>query len=1642
MDGLSAGGLGVDYSGFLDAVGGEFGSRLHLVAYPPCATQAHPADRCPAPVRLGSTNDGIHHLVTVDLTGQQIAELTALSGTAAGTGGPVVGGPAGLGGVVFGAVADTAGPKGDFSASSLAPSGSWSVTGGSGGFDWSYPILAPPAGTGTTPAVALTYNSHSVDGRVASTNNQSSWLGEGWDYQPGFVERTYRTCVDVPGVPAQAKTGDLCWAGQVLTLSLGGSTVALVQDQDSGQWHPASDNGERVDHLIGAANGAHGGEYWKVTTVDGTQYFFGRNIAPGGTAASATNSVYTVPVFGAKTGDDCYDPAGFASSGCVQGWRWNLDYVQDVHGNAVVNYYTPEKNFYGRNQASTPVEYIRGGYLTRIEYGLHLTGGSVYGAPAAQRVSFTVAERCIPSAQQTCAADQFTTANAASWPDSPHDLACAAAGACQTHSPTFWSTKRLTYIKAAYYNTTTQAWVKVDEYRLGQSFNTTGDLGGQMTLNRIIHLGFAADGTSTALPPVDFGYTGFDNRVQKLNGEPAMPFTRMTLVTAETGAITHIVYGHPPRSDGGAKTGCDKDNIPVDPAANQMLCFPVRWTLPFTNTPILDYFHTWVVTSVDTEDAAGLSPKQTTTYRYLGAPAWHADDNEVLAPADRTFGQFRGYPQVETRTGNTGNISNGTADGLTLTRTSYLQGMGGSIKNSLGESITDADELAGSVYENASYNGAARLGTQLTDYTVVAATGSRPREGLPDLTSRIIRTRQTRQITDLLAGGTRQTATVSSYDDTGRVVAQSATGTGVDPACTTYRYAQNTQLWILNRVSEQITSGQTCTTPVEDPSPVTALSRSYFDGSMTLGQIPAAGDVTESRTATTPQGNTFHFARTTTGYDGFGRTITTTAYTSDQDATGRTTTTAYTPAGVGALTQLVTTNALGQKSTMKVTSGRGATWSSTDVAGSLTEAVYDQLGRLTSVYKPGQNRLNGDPATQTFTYLLRDNRAEEGTAAKGPSVVTTKTLQDIGTSTSYTSTTNLIDSIGQQIQTQTDAEDQKNGDGNSTGHNRVISDTMYDSHGWVVGTDNSWYTAGPPSTTVMTAAAASINDRSLMYYDLAGRQTRTRSMRGLAEISATATAYGGDRTTTVPANGGITTTNITDARGNISQVRQYTVAPIIAGNNVTGGTYHSTTYGYDLFDRMTGMTDAAGATWTYTYDLAGRRTTQNDPDAGTTSTTYLDTSEVATTTDARGITLTYGYDLLGRKTSQKSGATTLASWTYDTVRPGYLSSSNRYTAGNTYTVATTGYDNQGNPTGRKVTIPAAEGALKGTYITGASYSTTGQVLTETLPTNGDNSDEVINHDYTRLGRPLGMIGDLAYAIDTIYTPYGEVNQIALGVNNHRGWFTVNRDDHTRRVTDTALDVAAATPRVESMSYTYDDAGNITKTVDTQGGTDQAPVQTTCYTYNTLAQLTQAWSSSNACATTPSPSAYASVKGAQPFWTSWAFDSVGNRTTQINHPTAGKTGSTVTTYDYTTPGHQHSIAGATVTNPDNTKTNSTYTYNADGAVATRTQPGRTSPSPTPTTGAPTPSPARQGKPATSTTPTATSSSAETPAGYAPCSTDPTNTGTRTTRSSEHAPTSSPDTPSGKKATTTGKWSSATSTAHRWPPSKSPPTASPT
>ncbi|GAB2979149.1 RHS repeat-associated core domain-containing protein [Saccharothrix stipae] len=1489
--------VGVDYSAFRNAAGGDFGSRLKLDRLPDCALTTPEVPECQVLTPMASTNDTANRTVRTDFA----AEPVVLAVTAAGEG-----------------------PNGTFEASSLSPSGTWAVAGNAGSFSWSYPIALPPSSYGgpTAPSVALSYASSSVDGRTMATNNQGSWVGQGWDYAPGSIERSYRTCAEDKTLPQAQQTGDLCWAGQIVTMNLGGQATELVYEQATNTWRAAQDGGSRIELVQGASNGVVDGEYWKITNTAGVSYYFGRNRGPGYTNQEQTNSAWTVPVYGPRSGDKCYNPSGFGSSWCMQAWRWNLDFVEDTHGNVTSYYYAPETNHYGANKLTTGVAYTRGGTLKRIDYGLRTVGGSIYGAVAPNQVVFDVVERCQPSPTFDCSTARFDSVNGKHWPDVPQDQECKQGAVCNNHSPSYWSTKRLTTITTQYNQGSGP--VKVDEYRLAQQFPHTDDSVKDLLLASITRTGHKGT-TATALPAVTFAYQDYDNRVVGYRDMPAMAHKRLTQVNTETGSVISVTY---------SGKDCSATSVPTDVAYNTRRCYPVYWTLPRNEDPTLDFFHKYVVDKVEVQDRNAVSPTQVTAYKYLGTPAWHYDDSELVRAEHRSYGQYRGYGQVEVRTGNPGHTFDGVADKQTLVRTSYFRGMDGdtlpangrrpaSVTNSLGESLTDHAKFADTAYEVESFNGdgGARISTSLTEPSVIGTTATRARTGLPALTADIVGVTRSREITHLATGATRTATTTTRYDNTGRPTNRTESGDGVPDVCTRTTYADNTTTWVRNRAAETTTSQQACPADGVAQTSILNSTRTYYDQHTALGQV-TAGDDTRVDAATVNTNDVLTYATTgTAAHDPSGRTTSTT------DALQRATTTAYTPVDGGVLTKTVTTNAKSQTSTVEIDPARGKATAAIDVGSRRSDADYDALGRLTAVWKPGRSKSASQEASVTYSYLVRTD---------GPLAVTTKTLVDYGSGTNYLTQVDLFDAFGQPRQTQSDA----------VGGGTVGKDSFYDSHGRARHTYNRWATTGAPATTLVGLSNAQVNDRTVTDFDGAGRPVLATSYKGTTLTRKTRTVHGGDRTTVFPPHGGVTRTVVTDVRGRQTQTHDYTAPPTITGDTVTGGTFQTSTREYTALGELKKITDPVGNQWTFSYDLLGRKTAQTDPDAGTTSTTYDLAGQILTTTDARKRTLALTHDVLGRRTAEYLGSTSgtkLAEWRYDGAQngvglPWY---STRYTPEGAYDSGPSVYNGQGLVSKTVTRIPVAETGLNATYTTSYGYTTTGlqTYVQHATAAGGFPNGEIVSTTYNRYGKPTMTAGYNAYATESVYTPFGEARQFILGPSNNTAQLTYDYDLHTRRLTQTNLSTQQADAQVDDTRYTYDAAGNVTKTVNTQGPEGRAPVRTQCYSYDSLRRLDNAWTATDDCAASPSTTpGHANIGGPVPYWTSWTFKPNGLREKQTRHALPGTTGDTTTDYAYPDAGtaRPHSLTRATTNGPAG-QTLNTYEYNETGSTTRRVLP---------------------------------------------------------------------------------------------------------
>ncbi len=1605
-------GVRVDPSSFRFAYGGDFAARLHLVELPACAltTPALPACQKQTPLAAGAAGP---QSAQVTLPAMGATGATAALRSAAGAKSAMAGE------MVLADTSGAGGSSGNYGATSLSAGGTWSNSGNSGGFEYSYPISTPPAVGGLSPQVNLDYSSASQDARTEGTNNQSSWVGDGWDTNENYVERTYESCSDDSSLSSvvPANDGDECWDGQQLTLSLNGTSTAIVDD--NGTLRLAQDSSTTsVQMLTGASNGTADGEYFEVIE-SGVQYYFGMNHLPGWTTGdAATQSAWTVPVYEAHSGvSACPSAITFAPTSCVLPWRLNLDYVVDTHGNAMAYYYTPETDYYGADMANTAVAYTRGGTLTRIDYGM--TSSSIYSATAPEQVLFdATAERCIsgvPVAANTCADSQFTTANASYWPDVPIDLDCAQGSSCTNHGPSFWSRKRLTQI-------TTQiqsggSTQQVDKYALTQSFPNNGDNAPTLWLDSIQHTGLdTLGGTTTATPPTPS--VSFDppqqlaNRVGTIPNMPLMYHNRIGTITSETGAQTTVTYSTPDCSSVPAYNPAD----PTDTAAqgfastNTTDCFPVYWTPAGQSVPWLDWFYTHPVQSVESTDphntyADGSYPETLTSYKYSG-PAWHYDDNPVVKAKNRTWGQFRGFAEVDTITGDPTvfHKTNGVKvyDQQTLTKAYYFQGMNGDTLPDSGVravpdltshdgsnvSVADSDPLSGEVFESDTYtNATSNVLDQatVTVPTIIGPTASQALTGLPNLTANMVRSAKV-LTREAVSYGWRQGESDAFYNT---VLGQDTTGmpvqvddraevaaTGNHTRCTFYNYLSNSAA-LLVLPAEVITTDQDCATAGATPSGnLLSDSRTSYDhlafatdsttcgGSMCDEPLPTVGDPTEEQQASAASGATAtaFVTESSTNYDSYGRVVSTTRTPASTDPNGsslaQTTQTLYSPAA-GApptsvmtdiqvtagtacptLTAATTSSAACQVSSETLDPARGLAVAKVNAAGLKTTMVYDGLGQLTSMWLPNESQSAGAPASTTYSYTVSQT---------SPNITATNTLQDNG---SYSTSETLYDAMLQPIQTQATAEN------NST----LVSDTQYDSHGWTVSTDNSYAVAGSPDNILASTSGLSMPDTTVTDHDGMGRDTEVTEEHDGVGTWVTETAYTGDTTTTLPSipyiNGVLSTTapagavatrTTTDARGETTELDQYTTWPSMTGSATAGFTaaksaMNATYYTYSAAGKQIAVSGPDTSQWSYSYDLLGRKTAQDDPDAGNLGYVYDDAGNLVSTTDARGIQLDYTYDLLGRKLTGADASTTpafeFASWVYDTLQIGQPTSSTSYVSGvaGGYTEAATGYTSLGKPSGTKLTLPASEAPLPSSYTTSYTYTANDQLLSsQTDPRTTGMAGETVNYQRDALGNPTVTSSSLqTYIGGTDYTNYGEPSQVIYGPTNNTASATYTYDDQTRRLTDTLISrTQAPGPAVDNTSYTYDAAGNLTSDADQQSETGTTVTDLQCYAYDTLDRLTSAWTAKADCGTSPAAGSSVST-AAGSYWQAFSYDAIGDRSTETDYNTTTGVGTTTHYIDgCTTACNSSGAQPHTLTSTTGGTTPTAFTYDADGNLVSRT-----------------------------------------------------------------------------------------------------------
>ena len=462
-----------------------------------------------------------------------------------------------------------------------------------------------------------------------------------------------------------------------------------------------------------------------------------------------------------------------------------------------------------------------------------------------------------------------------------------------------------------------------------------------------------------------------------------------------------------------------------------------------------------------------------------------------------------------------------------------------------------------------------------------------------------------------------------------------------------------------------------------------------------------------------------------------------------------------------------------------------------------------------------------------------------------------------------------------------------------------------------------------------------------------------------------------------------TTTFTYDPAGNILTVSDplgyattTTYDPVGLRSSVTDAKTHATSYGYDAADHLTSVTDALGGVTSYTYDatanltsrtdakshvtayaydLAGRLIRTTDPLLHAWTLTYDPAGNVATRTDANGKTTTYGYDPLNRLTG-----ITYAAGTTSPVTFGYDADGNR-------TVMT---DGAGTETYAYDALDRLTGVTRGADAFAYVYDAAGNLTSRTYP-----DGTVTSYAYDDDGR-MASATSAAKTTTYGYDPAGNV----LTALTPDGFTARSTYDRAGRLLEVAHLSAAGL--LSRATYALDAVGNRTQMTTTRG--------TMLYAYDELDRLTRVCygtcpgggggdptgpesttavaPSCIACTTADSvidgpPSNNPPAPGDT--FTLWAYDAVGNRTSETNYlglrtyaydaddrltSTTGP-GSASVAYNYDNNGNQLS-AGATTYAYDLADrlvratigpTTETYTWSGDGirrTAATGSQAAKT------------------------------------------------------------------------------------------------------
>ncbi len=404
---------------------------------------------------------------------------------------------------------------------------------------------------------------------------------------------------------------------------------------------------------------------------------------------------------------------------------------------------------------------------------------------------------------------------------------------------------------------------------------------------------------------------------------------------------------------------------------------------------------------------------------------------------------------------------------------------------------------------------------------------------------------------------------------------------------------------------------------------------------------------------------------------------------------------------------------------------------------------YDAFGRKIETWLPGES-VTGIPSERI--------QYRDVTDPDWRPMLVTVWNRHIDASSFYSENVTLwqrvfYDGLGRAVQTHTPTEGWTyDGDGDD-----IVQDTLYDGLGRTVSQSvpytmpSYYYDDNDPQNPYY---APHLNQpHTNTKYDMLGRPVQVVS----PDVTTTTLQYAGRETTVIDANGHQMRQTVDDF-GRMVKVEEFT------GTVASATVYATTQYAYDALDNLVMVTDTRQHTTTMRYDGLGRKTAMDDPDMGEWSYAYNPAGSLLEQTDARGCVITFEYDQFERLTGKSYGGAAgcvqpSVAYTYDEGGATQFALGQR--TGMTYAGGETSYayDLRGR------LVNTAQAFSGTTYTTGYTYDDMNRPVRITYP-----DGEVVTTTYNNAGYPVKLAGQDSkdYVLNTRYNELGTPTEMLLG----------------------------------------------------------------------------------------------------------------------------------------------------------------------------------------------------------------------------------------------------------------------------------------